>query len=81
VSVDPGRYRDPLEVERALQDDPLLRARRQLAALGLSDDATRIDRAARAEVDDALGAADAAPFPAPSSAYTDVLDTGAGRWT
>jgi acetoin:2,6-dichlorophenolindophenol oxidoreductase subunit alpha len=81
VSVDPGRYRDPLEVERALQDDPLLRARAQLAELGLTDDATRIDHAAQAEVEDALAAAAAAPFPDPSSAYTDVLDTGAGRWT
>jgi pyruvate dehydrogenase E1 component alpha subunit len=81
VSVDPGRYRDPAEVERALQDDPLARARRRLDELGLGDDARRIVDAARAEVQAALATADAAPFPDASRAYTDVLDTGAGRWT
>jgi pyruvate dehydrogenase E1 component alpha subunit len=75
VSVDPGRYRDPAEVERALRDDPLARARAALAALGLADDAARIEAAARAEVQAALAAADAAPYPVPSAAYTDVLDT------
>jgi hypothetical protein len=29
----------------------------------------------------ALATADAAPYPDPSHAYTDVLDTGADRWT
>jgi acetoin:2,6-dichlorophenolindophenol oxidoreductase subunit alpha len=81
VSVDPGRYRDPAEVERALQDDPLARARARLDELGGSDEAQRILAAARAEVQAALAAAEAAPFPDPSRAYTDVLDTGAGRWT
>ncbi|MGB3429816.1 MAG: thiamine pyrophosphate-dependent dehydrogenase E1 component subunit alpha [Burkholderiaceae bacterium] len=81
VSVDPGRYRDPAEVERALQDDPLARARQRLAELGLADEAGRIVDAARAEVQAALAAADAAPFPDAACAYTDVLDTGAGRWT
>jgi len=81
VSVDPGRYRDAAEVERALQDDPLALARRRLSELGLGDEAQRIVDAARAEVDAALAAAECAPFPDPSRAYTDVLDTGAGRWT
>jgi acetoin:2,6-dichlorophenolindophenol oxidoreductase subunit alpha len=75
VSVDPGRYRDPAEVERALADDPLARARAQLAALGAADDAARIEVAARAEVRAALAAAEAAPYPPASAAYTDVLDT------
>jgi pyruvate dehydrogenase E1 component alpha subunit len=81
VSVDPGRYRDPLEVERARADDPLLRARSRLASLGLDDEAQRIVDAARVEVDAALAAAEAAPFPDPARAYADVLDTGAERWT
>lgn len=81
VSVDPGRYRDPAEVERALRDDPVERAHQRLSALGLGDEAQAILDAARAEVDAALAAAEAAPFPDPSMAYTDVLDCGAGRWT
>jgi pyruvate dehydrogenase E1 component alpha subunit len=81
VSVDPGRYRDPAEVERALRDDPLARARARLNELGGDGEAQRIVDAAKAEVQAALAAAEAAPFPDPSRAYTDVLDTGAGRWT
>jgi pyruvate dehydrogenase E1 component alpha subunit len=81
VSVDPGRYRDPAEVQRALEDDPLLRARLRLDSVGLGEEAGRILDAARAEVQAALAAADAAPFPDASCAYTDVLDTGAGQWT
>ncbi|HEX5640521.1 MAG TPA: thiamine pyrophosphate-dependent dehydrogenase E1 component subunit alpha [Burkholderiaceae bacterium] len=81
VSVDPARYRDAAEVERARQDDPLARARQRLDALGLGDEAGRILDAARTEVQAALATADAAPFPDASCAYTDVLDTGAGRWT
>jgi pyruvate dehydrogenase E1 component alpha subunit len=81
VSVDPARYRDPAEVERAHRDDPLVRARDRLAALGLADEAQRIIDAARAEVDAALAIAEAAPFPEASRAYAGVLDTGGGRWT
>jgi TPP-dependent pyruvate/acetoin dehydrogenase alpha subunit len=81
VSVDPGSYRDPEEVERALRDDPLVRARERLAALGLEGAAQSILEAARSEVDAALAVAEAASFPDASRAYTDVLDTGAGRWT
>jgi pyruvate dehydrogenase E1 component alpha subunit len=81
VSVDPARYRDPDEVERAHRDDPLARARDRLAALGLADEAQRIIDAARAEVDAALAIAEAAPYPEASRAYADVLDTGGGRWT
>jgi len=43
VSVDPGAYRDPAEVERARLDDPLLRARAQLVALGAAAEANAID--------------------------------------
>jgi TPP-dependent pyruvate/acetoin dehydrogenase alpha subunit len=80
VSVDPGRYRDADEVARALADDPLVRTRARLAALGLDAAAQEMDAAARAEVANALAAADAAPWPEARAAYTDVLDSGAGRW-
>jgi pyruvate dehydrogenase E1 component alpha subunit len=80
VSVDPGRYRDAAEVERAKQDDPLQRARAMLAGLGAGDEAVRIDADAKAEVEAALAAAEAAPWPDTAEAYRDVLTTGEGRW-
>ncbi|MGE5337542.1 MAG: thiamine pyrophosphate-dependent dehydrogenase E1 component subunit alpha [Gemmatimonadota bacterium] len=80
VSVDPGRYRDADEVERARADDPLPRARAVLAQLGAGAEVARIDAAARAEVEAALAAADAAPWPDAAEAYRDVLTTGEGRW-
>jgi len=80
VSVDPGRYRDPQELARALADDPLERTRARLAALGCAAQGEAIVAAARAEVQHALAVADAAPWPDASAAYTDVLDSGAGRW-
>ena len=39
-----------------------------------------IDQQAQAEVQAALAAAEAAPWPDPAAAYTDVQDTGAGTW-
>ena len=39
-----------------------------------------IENAARDEVDTALAVADAAPWPEPSAAFTDVQTTGAGQW-
>jgi pyruvate dehydrogenase E1 component alpha subunit len=80
VSVDPGAYRDAAEVDRARQDDPLLRARARLAALGQAAAAERIDAEAREEIAQALAAAEAAPWPAPEAAFDDVIGTGAGTW-
>lgn len=80
VSVDPARYRDPREVERALADDPLGRARAVLAELGLTAAADEVLRAAHDEIEQALAAAEAAPWPQAAQAYTDVLDSGAGQW-
>ncbi|MCK6430122.1 MAG: thiamine pyrophosphate-dependent dehydrogenase E1 component subunit alpha [Burkholderiaceae bacterium] len=80
VSVDPGAYRDAAEVERARQDDPLARARKTLAALGFAERIEAIDAEVRAEIERALAAADAAPWPEPAEAYRDVLDAGAGAW-
>lgn len=81
VSVDPGTYRDPSEVEAAKRNDPLLIAQRQLLAMGATqagiDD---IDQAALAEIRDALEVAEAAPWPLAADAYQDIMTTGAGVW-
>ncbi len=82
VSVDPAAYRDAAEVEEALQGDPVARARQRYLALPGTVAATldACDREAAAEVAAALAAADAAPWPQPAAAFSDVQDTGAGQW-
>jgi pyruvate dehydrogenase E1 component alpha subunit len=76
VSVDPATYRDGEEVARALEDDPIKRVAQGL----LQAELARIRREAEDEVRAALAAASAAPWPQPASAYTDIQDTGSGRW-
>jgi len=78
VSVDPAAYRHPSEVEEALESDPLKLAAARLAVAGI--DVTAIDAEAKAEIDAAVAAASAAPFPSPELAFTDIQDTGAGKW-
>jgi TPP-dependent pyruvate/acetoin dehydrogenase alpha subunit len=81
VSVDLAAYRDPNELAQALETDPLARARAQLIAGGAAPDALdALEAAAHAEVEAALAAADAAPWPQPAAAFSDVQDTGAGQW-
>jgi pyruvate dehydrogenase E1 component alpha subunit len=82
VSVDPAAYRDPRELEAALQDDPIARARAAYLALAGADAAQlqAIEREAAAEVERALATAEAAPWPEAASAFTDIQDTGAGQW-
>ena len=81
VSVDPGTYRDPQEVDAAKAFDPLLIAARRLLALGATQaQIDALDLAARREIDSALAAAEAAPWPQVAAAYTDIADTGAGVW-
>ena len=82
VSVDPAAYRDPKELEQALATDPVARARQQFLALPGAEAAMldEIERSAQAEVDAAVAAADAAPWPVPEAAFTDIQDTGAGQW-
>ncbi|MEP6941673.1 MAG: thiamine pyrophosphate-dependent dehydrogenase E1 component subunit alpha, partial [Betaproteobacteria bacterium] len=81
VSVDPGAYRDKAEVAAALATDPLIIARNALVARGVAADALDvIDAGAKAEIDAAVAQAEAAPWPDPAAAYTDVQDTGAGQW-
>ncbi len=76
VSVDPATYRDASEVRRALDVDPLLMAEAGLPA----GEAARIRAEAVAEVKRALEVAAAAPAPDAKLAYTDIQDTGTGRW-
>jgi pyruvate dehydrogenase E1 component alpha subunit len=81
VSVDPATYRNGEEVDRALEDDPIPAAFEQLRAMGAPVaklDAIRAE--AQAEVDAAVKAAAEAGWPDRSAAYTDIQDTGAGRW-
>ena len=81
VSVDPGTYRDPAEVAAARLNDPLLIAQRQLRSAGVTQgDIDAIDREAQAEIDSALQAAEAAPWPEASAAYDDIMNSGAGVW-
>lgn len=81
VSVDPGSYRDPAEVARALEFDPLVLARKRLVASGTrAAEVDAIDAEAHAEIEAALAVADAAPWPQASDAFEDVVTTGAGTW-
>ena len=62
--------------------DPIARARAHYLALPEADAQTleTIDREAHAEVEAALAAAEAAPWPDAAAAFTDVQTTGAGQW-
>jgi pyruvate dehydrogenase E1 component alpha subunit len=81
VSVDPAAYRDAGEVARALEDDPLARAARRFVELGgRGEDLAAMRAAAAEEIADAVRFATASSLPDAASAFTDVQNTGAGRW-
>ena len=81
VSVDPAAYRDPAELQAALQTDPIARARNRLLAGGVDAAAlAAVENEAHAEVHAALAAADAAPWPEAAAAFTDVQTLGEGQW-
>jgi TPP-dependent pyruvate/acetoin dehydrogenase alpha subunit len=81
VSVDPAAYRDPQELAAALLTDPIARLRGHFKSQGHDvGELDALDSAATAEVQAALDAASAAPWPEAESAYTDVQTTGAGTW-
>jgi acetoin:2,6-dichlorophenolindophenol oxidoreductase subunit alpha len=81
VSVDPAAYRDPIELQAALQTDPIRRAEAAALAQGATEAGLRaIEQAARHEVAAAVRAAHDAPWPEAAAAYTDVQTVGAGRW-
>ena len=81
VSVDPAAYRDPQELAAALLTDPIARLREHYQAAGYDmQHLDTLENEASAEVQQALDAADAAPWPEASAAFTDVQTTGAGTW-
>ncbi|MDM0055719.1 thiamine pyrophosphate-dependent dehydrogenase E1 component subunit alpha [Variovorax fucosicus] len=81
VSVDPAAYRDAGELAAALATDPIANARMQCLKAGVTAAALdAIDADAQREVEAALAAAEAAPWPDASAAFTDVQTTGAGQW-
>lgn len=81
VSVDAAKYRLQQEVDEALADDPIARARERYLALGGAAAALQaIDRQAQREIEAAVAVADAAPWPQAAAAFEDVQDTGAGQW-
>ena len=81
VSVDPGNYRDPKEVETAIKNDPLLATRFKLIAAGLPlSQVEAIEAEAQKEIASALSVAEAAPWPVVADAYEDILNTSAGVW-
>jgi pyruvate dehydrogenase E1 component alpha subunit len=81
VSVDPAAYRDPQELAAALLTDPIARLREHFKSQGHDvRELDALDHAATAEVQAALDAASAAPWPDVEAAYTDVQTTGAGTW-
>ncbi|MBL0946418.1 MAG: thiamine pyrophosphate-dependent dehydrogenase E1 component subunit alpha [Hydrogenophaga sp.] len=81
VSVDTQAYRDPQDLQGALDADPLKRARARALASGASAaQLDAIDAEVQAEIDDAVAFADASPPPDVAAAYTDIQTTGAGAW-
>jgi len=81
VSVDTQGYRDPQDLQGALDADPLKRARARALASGASAaQLDAIDAEVQAEIDDAVAFADASPPPDMAAAYTDIQTTGAGAW-
>jgi acetoin:2,6-dichlorophenolindophenol oxidoreductase subunit alpha len=81
VSVDPGTYRDPAEVQAAYRKDPLPRTRARLAELGVADSMVEsIELEVNQEIESALAVAKAAPWPEVREAYEDVMTTTNGVW-
>jgi len=81
VSIDPGAYRDPAEVARALESEPLRLARERLLADGVDGAVIEgIEREARAEVAAAQAVAEASPWPTEDEAFRDVTTVAEGVW-
>lgn len=81
VSVDAAAYRDAAKHDKEIERDPLVLAARKLFGLGVRREPLEvIGREAGEEVATALKIAHEAPWPDKQAAYTDVQDTGAGRW-
>ena len=69
------------DLKDALAADPLLRARQQAMADGVSSvELDALDARAQAEADAAIAFAQQSAWPEPQSAYTDIQTFGAGIW-
>jgi pyruvate dehydrogenase E1 component alpha subunit len=73
---DSGAYRDPEAHRQALAGDPLERCRALLLKQGI----TAPGNEAEGLVAEAMKQAEAAPFPRPEEAFTDVQDVGGEPW-
>jgi acetoin:2,6-dichlorophenolindophenol oxidoreductase subunit alpha len=81
VSVDKQAYRDPSDLQGAIDADPLRRARARALERGIAAaELDAVDAAVQAEIDDAVAFANASPAPDSAAAYTDIQTTGAGPW-
>jgi pyruvate dehydrogenase E1 component alpha subunit len=79
--ADPGKYRPEDEVEAWMSRDPLILYRSRLESLGFAaSDLDRVEDAARAEIDAATAAAEAAPVPDESAITTDLWADGSATW-
>jgi TPP-dependent pyruvate/acetoin dehydrogenase alpha subunit len=79
--TDPAKYRPSDEVERWMQRDPLVVAKRRLEELGVHPDAmAEADGRAAVLVESAVAAAKAAPDAYPREAFTDVWADGGSAW-
>lgn len=72
---DPEVYRDPEEVPRLKQADPILRLREQLLSQGWlnAEQDAETQRKAQATVDEAIAFARQSPYPQPQAALEDVF--------
>ena len=75
---DPAAYRDPAQVEAAMRHEPIRRSADWLLANGMTQaELDAATSAASAAVAGYVAVADAAPWPDPALAYSDVQDIGA----
>jgi pyruvate dehydrogenase E1 component alpha subunit len=77
TAVDPATYRPAEELAARKARDPLVLGRDMLRSAGLGEAILEIDQAATEEMAAAVEAAEAAAWPNPDSAFTDVQDIGA----
>ncbi|MCO5066655.1 MAG: thiamine pyrophosphate-dependent dehydrogenase E1 component subunit alpha [Rhizobiaceae bacterium] len=81
TSTDAAAWRSQEEVQSARQSEPIGRLRALLLEEGCSErDLDGIERAARQEMQEARRFAQAAPWPLPEDAFSDVQDIGAEAW-
>ena len=78
TSTDAAAWRDPNDVAAAKQTCPIARLKATLIERGAKD-VDAISAQATAEMAQCRAAANAAPWPAPSTAFDDVQDVGAVR--